>query len=109
VIDTPGLRELALWRNAAGGIDSTFPEIEELFGDCRFADCGHGEEPGCAVRRAIEEGRLDAGRWQSYLKLEREAERTARRRDAKGRHEERKKHKAFARMLETRVDKRDRH
>lgn len=108
VIDTPGLRELALWSDEAGSIDSAFSDLEALFARCRFHDCGHGDEPGCAVREAIERGALDPARLASHRKLKREAERMERRRNAKGRHEERKKHKQFAKMLKTRVDKRDR-
>lgn len=69
VIDTPGLRELQLWE---GDVDQAFSDIAELAGGCRFNDCSHGTEPGCAVREALETGALDAGHWAGYVKLERE-------------------------------------
>ncbi len=68
VLDTPGMRELGLW-SAEDGVDETFAEILELAGGCRFADCSHKFEPGCAVRAAVAEGRLDAGRLKSYKRL----------------------------------------
>lgn len=69
VVDTPGLRELQLWE---GDLDAAFPELIELAGRCRFSDCGHASEPGCAVRAAIAAGELDAARLESYRELERE-------------------------------------
>lgn len=69
LIDTPGLRELQVWE---GDVDSAFSDIAEIASACRFGDCSHGVEPGCAVREALEIGALDAGRWASYLKLQRE-------------------------------------
>ena len=71
VIDTPGLRELQL-ADGAGGLESTFSDIDTLAGDCRFADCTHNGEPGCAVAAAIESGALAPERFQSWLKLQRE-------------------------------------
>jgi len=71
VIDTPGMRELGMW-DAASGVEQTFEDIEELAARCRFRNCSHSGEPGCAVRAALESGHLDAGRWQSYQKLKNE-------------------------------------
>ena len=68
VIDTPGMRELGMW-DAASGVEQTFADIEALAARCRFRDCAHTGEPGCAVRAALQSGELDAGRWQSYQKL----------------------------------------
>ncbi len=68
VIDTPGMRELGMW-DASEGIDTAFADIEELAEACRFRDCTHSGEPGCAVCQAITEGTLSQSRWQSYLKL----------------------------------------
>lgn len=68
VIDTPGMRELGLW-DAACGIGQTFAEIEELSSRCRFRNCSHTTEPGCAIRQALRSGALDSDRWQSYQKL----------------------------------------
>lgn len=71
VIDTPGMRELGLW-DAADGIGRAFADIEELARSCRFGDCSHTCEPGCAVRAAIADGSLDEGRLESYLRLQAE-------------------------------------
>lgn len=71
LVDTPGLRELGLWADD-DGLDRTFDEIERLAARCRFPDCGHEGEPGCAVRAAVENGALDPARLESYLKLRRE-------------------------------------
>jgi ribosome biogenesis GTPase len=71
VIDTPGMRELALW-GAADSIGRTFGDIQELAASCKFRDCCHQSEPGCAVRAAVEAETLDAERVESFHKLERE-------------------------------------
>ena len=71
VIDTPGMRELGMW-DSEEGIDITFSDIEELSAMCRFSDCSHGNEPGCAVRKAIDTGVLKPKRFESYLKLKKE-------------------------------------
>jgi ribosome biogenesis GTPase len=68
VLDTPGMREFGLWE-ADEGVDETFGEIVELAARCRFADCSHRFEPGCAVQAAVSSGRLDAGRLKSYRRL----------------------------------------
>ena len=68
IIDTPGLRGLELWNTPKGG-RSNFDDIEALAIQCRFSDCRHDSEPGCAVRAAVEQGNLDAGRFSSYVKL----------------------------------------
>jgi ribosome biogenesis GTPase / thiamine phosphate phosphatase len=69
VLDTPGLRELQLWD---ADLEQTFGDVEEVARRCRFTDCSHGREPGCAVREALADGSLPAERWQSYVKLQRE-------------------------------------
>ena len=71
VIDTPGMRELGMW-DAASGVEQTFADVEELAARCRFRNCSHRGEPGCAVRAALQRGELDIGRWQSYQKLKSE-------------------------------------
>ncbi len=71
VIDTPGMREFQL-SNADSGVDTVFADIEAFAADCRFADCAHRQEPGCAVRSAIERGDLDAARLDAYEKLSKE-------------------------------------
>lgn len=69
VIDTPGMREFGI---ESADVGRTFSDIDEIAAGCRFSDCKHGTEPGCAVRRAIEEGIIDERRLESYRKLERE-------------------------------------
>ena len=73
VIDTPGMSELGMW-DSGSGIDQTFGEIEELISRCRFSDCSHQYEPGCAVQKALRDGLISDERWRSYLKLKSEAE-----------------------------------
>lgn len=73
VIDTPGMRELGMWDNGSG-IETAFAEIEELAAKCRFSDCSHRSEPGCAIRKALEDGTLDESRWEAYLRLKIENE-----------------------------------
>jgi ribosome biogenesis GTPase len=72
VIDTPGMREFHMWA-AEDGISEAFPELLELAQTCRFRDCTHVNEPGCAVRAAAESGQLSRERYESFLKLQREA------------------------------------
>ena len=71
VIDTPGMRELGMW-DAASGVEQTFADIEALAARCRFRDCSHTGEPGCAVCKALRSGELDDSRWRSYQKLKSE-------------------------------------
>ncbi len=72
LMDVPGLRELQLYHAPATALDESFEDVAGLGALCRFRDCGHSEEPGCAVRQALEDGRLEPGRWGNYLKLQRE-------------------------------------
>lgn len=88
VVDTPGLRSVGL-TDVSESLDLVFAEVEALAEECRFADCGHDTEPGCAVREALESGELPERRWESYLKLQREARWMAMRHDARLRAEER--------------------
>ncbi len=69
VVDTPGLKEFGLWNLGRTELEEAFPEIAELAPDCRFPDCSHSHEPDCAVRAAVEAGRIDPGRYASYLGL----------------------------------------
>jgi ribosome biogenesis GTPase len=88
VVDNPGIRELYLWI-ADDGLEEAFPDIAELAAQCRFSDCSHETEPGCAIQAALAEGRLAQNRWQSYRALQRELgeleERLARRRRSRAR------------------------
>ncbi|MDF2540227.1 MAG: ribosome small subunit-dependent GTPase [Herbinix sp.] len=72
IIDTPGMRELGMW-DIGEGLGETFSDVEELFDTCRFSDCTHKSEPGCAVLEAIGNGTLEHTRWRNYLQLKREA------------------------------------
>ena len=78
VIDTPGIREVSVLGEAED-LMAVFPDVAELAGGCRFSDCSHGDDQGCAVRLAAEDGRLEPARYQSFLRLGRELE-SARRR-----------------------------
>ena len=71
LIDTPGLRELQLWATS-DGLEGVFDDIEAFAAECRFRDCTHQDEPGCAVHQAMLNGSIDAGRLSSYHKLQRE-------------------------------------
>lgn len=71
VIDTPGMRELGMW-DAASGVEQTFADMEALAARCRFRNCSHTSEPGCAIRDALQRGELDSRRWRSYQKLKSE-------------------------------------
>jgi ribosome biogenesis GTPase len=97
VIDTPGLRELQLWDVGQGALDATFSDVEELAADCRFGDCSHVHEPGCAVLAAVETGELPGERLHSWRKLQRELHAIAMRHDALLRKEELRKWKLRAR------------
>jgi ribosome biogenesis GTPase len=98
VLDTPGMRELQLW-DADSGLEAAFQDLESLAGQCRFADCAHVAEPGCAVRAALADGTLDAERFESWRKLQRELERLARKQDVRAQSESRKARARFARSL----------
>jgi ribosome biogenesis GTPase len=98
VLDTPGMRELQLW-DADSGLETAFQDVEELAGHCRFADCAHRREPGCAVRAALADGTLDLERFQSWRKLQRELERLARKQDARARSDMRKERARFERSM----------
>ena len=86
VLDTPGMRELQLLD--ADGLDAVFPTVAALAASCRFADCGHDGEPGCAVQAAVASGALDEEALAHWRKLEREARANARRQDVRLRREE---------------------
>jgi ribosome biogenesis GTPase len=69
VVDTPGLREVGMWGLDPDALDVCFPELRPYLNQCRFRDCTHAVEPGCAVRAALEAGEVSRARWESYLKL----------------------------------------
>lgn len=98
LIDTPGIRELGLWLDP-DSVESSFPEIEEAAERCRFRDCRHNGEPGCAVAAEVDAGRLDAARLASFHRLLREAEHLDQRLDASRRHEIRARERSFGKMV----------
>lgn len=98
LIDTPGMRELALWADEES-LDVTFAEIPQLAAQCRFTDCAHDREPGCAVRAALADGGLEPARYESYCKLQRELRALELRRDNRLRSESRKEVRRLSRSL----------
>ncbi|HEY3551749.1 MAG TPA: ribosome small subunit-dependent GTPase A [Gaiellaceae bacterium] len=103
VIDTPGLRELQLWDAGSAALDATFADVEELAAECRFGDCTHMHEPGCAVLAAVETGKLPRERLDSWRKLQRELRAIAMRHDAVLRKEELRKWKLRTRESRART------
>ena len=97
LVDGPGIRELRLWD--AGGLEATFEDLAALAASCRFRDCSHGTEPGCAVREAIAEGRIDVARVESHRKLALELARQAERREGGAARAERERWKAVSKEL----------
>jgi ribosome biogenesis GTPase len=102
LIDTPGMRELQLW-NADSGLGSTFTDIEELAADCRFRDCAHDEEPGCAVRDAVAGGRLAPERLDHWHHLRRELAYLERKQDERATAEARGQTKSLTKGLRSRL------
>jgi ribosome biogenesis GTPase / thiamine phosphate phosphatase len=98
IIDTPGLRGVGMW-DADEGIKQVFSDIEELAGQCRFTDCAHETEPGCAVLAAVDSGNLPERRLASWRKLQREARWMAMRADARLRSEQSRKWRSVMRSM----------
>ena len=98
LIDTPGMRELQLWDGEAGVL-AAFGDIETLAAGCRFGDCRHDTEPGCAVKAAADDGRLDPDRLESYRSLRREQVALAGRQDERGLIEKKRQGKILARAV----------
>jgi ribosome biogenesis GTPase len=101
IVDTPGLRGIALYAPGEG-LSRAFAEVEELASACRFADCHHAGEPGCAITASVEAGDLAPARVDSWRKLQRELAFQARRTDARLRSEERAKYKQFSKEMRAR-------
>lgn len=97
IIDTPGMREIQLWEGSEG-LSGLFEDIEALALECKFSDCRHEDEPGCAVNTAIEKGTLTADRFKSYKKLQNEVKYFARKQDKKAQLEEKKKWKKISKL-----------
>lgn len=98
LIDTPGMRELQLWAGHES-IDLTFDEIAAIAAECRYRDCSHSREPGCAIQSALSDGRIDPGRWQNYLKLLAEARRHEQLSDPLSAHEQKRKLKVMMKQV----------
>ncbi|GIN65932.1 ribosome small subunit-dependent GTPase A [Bacillus sonorensis] len=98
VIDTPGMRALELWESEEGFRES-FADIEQLAKSCKFSDCRHDQEPGCAVQTAILEGSLDRHRLQSYVKLKKELEYLARKKDKRAMKQEKNRWKQISKSM----------
>ncbi len=98
LVDTPGMRELALYDDAAG-VEAAYADVTALAAECRFRDCAHRTEPGCAVAAAIDDGRLDPARFAAWRKLEAEAHRQRLRVDARARAEERARIRTLHRAM----------
>lgn len=98
LMDTPGLRELQLW-DAADGVSEAFRDIDRLAVQCRFSDCGHETEPGCAVETALSAGTLDQARVENWRKLLREQEFLRRKMDPEARDKEKRRIKHLSRAL----------
>jgi ribosome biogenesis GTPase len=103
VLDTPGIRELQLWD---ADLEQTFGDVEEIARRCRFADCAHDREPGCAVRESLADGSLARERWDSYVKLQRELEAIEARRNHLLRQERVREYKIRARQNRRKPKKR---
>lgn len=97
VIDTPGMREVQLWADEES-LDAAFGDVEELSMNCRFADCRHEQEPGCAIRAALEDGSLDRHRFEGYRKLRREVRFLERQQSVRARLEEQARWKRLSRV-----------
>lgn len=95
VLDTPGMRTLMLWE-ADEGMTEVFGDVEQLVGQCRFSDCTHQNEPGCAVRLALKNGTLKASRWDNWLKLQKELRFLDSKKDVKLREERKKFQKSIS-------------
>ena len=106
IVDTPGMRELQLWDVAAETLDRTFADIAALASRCRFGDCTHGPEPGCAIQAALDGGTLDDDRWQSFQKLQREQAHAARKADPRLARETRDQWKKLHRAARARARER---
>jgi len=106
IIDTPGLRELQLW-NAAEGLSQTFADVDELAAQCRFTDCQHRNEPGCAVQAALGEGILAEDRLDSWRKLQREQEFLLRKMDPETGAAQKKRIKIVMRQVRENYQRRD--
>jgi ribosome biogenesis GTPase len=98
LVDTPGMRELGLYDDAEG-VDTAYADVASLAAECRFRDCGHRTEPGCAVAAALDDGSLDPARYSAWRKLQAEAHRQLLRVDARARAAEKARLRSFHRAV----------
>ena len=102
VIDTPGMREIQPW-DAGAGVDAAFGDVAAIAARCRFRDCAHTVEPGCAVQAALADGSLELARWQSFLRLGRATAHEVRRTDRQAQQQHKSHHKKLTKSLRQRV------
>lgn len=107
LIDTPGMREIQLWGDEES-LAATFDDVETLATACRFSDCNHSDEPGCAILEAIDQGKMDESRLRSYRKLQRELKFLAEKQDESARRQGRAERRRFGKARKKVVNKRDR-
>lgn len=100
IIDTPGMRELQLW-SSGESISTVFQDIDELVSQCKFTDCSHNNEPGCAIKKALENGSLENERYESYKKLQKEIAYHLRKQDVHLMRAEKEKWKKIKKSLKT--------
>jgi ribosome biogenesis GTPase len=106
LIDTPGMREIQLWETGEA-LAGAFADLEALAGGCRFRDCRHRQEPGCAVRAAVESGAMSAGRLESYHKLQDEQAYHARQADQRAQIDEKRRWKSLTKAANKRVKEKE--
>jgi ribosome biogenesis GTPase len=107
LIDTPGMRELQLW-DTAGSLAGAFADVEALAAGCRFRDCKHAGEPGCAVAEAVSQGDLSAARLESYRKLQLEQAHQNRQQDQRAQLEQKRRWKVLTKAANKRIKEKDR-
>lgn len=106
IIDTPGMRELQIWADSSA-ISQSFDDVVTLAYQCKFSDCQHNTEPGCAITKALATGELAQDRLDSYYKLLKEVEHLESQKNTAARAEKKQASKKFARLIRNRSDKRD--
>lgn len=106
IIDTPGMREIQLWADSTS-ISGSFEDIETLARNCKFGDCGHQSEPGCAVKAALDSGDLEEERLRRYEKLQREFAHFESQEDAASRAQRKQERRRFSKLIRNRPTKRD--
>ncbi|MFD2255141.1 ribosome small subunit-dependent GTPase A [Luteolibacter algae] len=105
LIDNPGMREIQMWTDEET-LRGSFEDVERLSAECRFSDCSHGNDAGCAIRKAVESGELDAARYESYLNLDEEIEalrKRAKKRQMATERWHKRTHRVKARNLDDRI------